>query len=85
MTHFITASLDKTAKLIDADTLEVLKTYETERPLNSADISPILDHVRLLPCSLISCLTHSSTLTLGSPGLYSTFRLSLAAAKTPPR
>jgi len=45
MTHMITASLDKTSKLLDAETLEVLKTYETERPLNSADISPIRDHV----------------------------------------
>jgi len=47
LTHLITASLDKTSKLLDAQTLEVLKTYETERPLNSADISPIRDHVAL--------------------------------------
>mmetsp|Transcript_34347 Transcript_34347/g.97300 ORF Transcript_34347/g.97300 Transcript_34347/m.97300 type:complete len:344 (-) Transcript_34347:212-1243(-) len=47
LTHFITSSLDKTAKLLDTETLQVLKTYETERPLNSADISPIRDHVAL--------------------------------------
>ena len=42
---FITASKDNTSKLFDADTLECLKTYKTERPVNSAAISPILDHV----------------------------------------
>uniref|UniRef100_A0A061RNP7 Eukaryotic translation initiation factor 3 subunit I n=1 Tax=Tetraselmis sp. GSL018 TaxID=582737 RepID=A0A061RNP7_9CHLO len=47
LTHMITASQDKTAKLLDAQTLEVLKTYKTERPINSADISPIFDHVVL--------------------------------------
>ena len=26
-------------------TLEVLKTYSSDRPMNSADISPIFDHV----------------------------------------
>ena len=41
----ITASKDNTAKLFDADTLECLKTYKTERPVNSAAISPILNHV----------------------------------------
>lgn len=44
-THFITASSDKTAKLVDTQTLEVLKTYQSDRPMNSADISPIFDHV----------------------------------------
>ncbi|KAK9829979.1 hypothetical protein WJX72_009008 [[Myrmecia] bisecta] len=44
-THFVTASLDKTAKLVDAQTLEVLKTYVTERNANSAALSPIFDHV----------------------------------------
>jgi len=44
-THFITASSDKSAKLIDTQTLEILKTYQSDRPMNSADISPIFDHV----------------------------------------
>lgn len=44
-THFVTASIDKTAKLTDTQTLEVLKVYSTERPCNSADLSPIYDHV----------------------------------------
>merc|ERR1712241_1008752 len=35
------------AILWDADTLEELKTYKTERPVNSAAISPIYDHVVL--------------------------------------
>mmetsp|Transcript_19495 Transcript_19495/g.23351 ORF Transcript_19495/g.23351 Transcript_19495/m.23351 type:complete len:329 (-) Transcript_19495:228-1214(-) len=44
-THFITASLDKVAKLWDAQTLDVLKTYPAERPLNAACISPLMNHV----------------------------------------
>lgn len=44
-TMFITASKDKTSKLFDTDTLECLKTYKTDRPVNSASISPNLDHV----------------------------------------
>ncbi|KAK0251720.1 translation initiation factor eIF3 subunit [Friedmanniomyces endolithicus] len=39
-TYFITASKDKTAKLIDSSTLEVLKTYVADTPLNSAAITP---------------------------------------------
>lgn len=46
-TMFVTASKDTTAKLFDADTLTCLKTYKTERPVNSAAISPIFDHVVL--------------------------------------
>lgn len=41
----ITASKDCTAKLFTTDNLQCLKTYKTERPVNSAAISPILDHV----------------------------------------
>jgi WD domain, G-beta repeat. len=44
-TMFITASKDTTAKLFDTDSLMCLKTYKTERPVNSAAISPIFDHV----------------------------------------
>jgi translation initiation factor 3 subunit I len=43
--HFATASNDRTAKLVDADTLEVLKTYKSTVPVNSAAISPIFDHI----------------------------------------
>lgn len=46
-THFVTASQDCTAKLWDPDTLQVLKTYKTERPVNAAYISPLFDHVVL--------------------------------------
>lgn len=46
-THFVSASKDCTAKLFDTDTLECLKTYKTERPVNSAALSPIMDHVVL--------------------------------------
>lgn len=46
-TMFITASKDQTAKLFDTSSLELLKEYKTERPVNSAALSPILDHVVL--------------------------------------
>ncbi|KAH8109243.1 WD40 repeat-like protein [Phellopilus nigrolimitatus] len=37
--YFITSSKDKTARLHDTRTLQVLKTYSTETPLNSAAIA----------------------------------------------
>lgn len=46
-TMFVTASKDTSAKLFDSESLVCLKTYKTERPVNSAAISPILDHVVL--------------------------------------
>ena len=46
-TMFISASKDTTAKLWDMDLLENKKTYKTERPVNSASISPTKDHVVL--------------------------------------
>ncbi|KAF4521357.1 hypothetical protein B566_EDAN006946 [Ephemera danica] len=46
-TMFITASKDNTARLFDAAELIPLKVYKTERPVNSAAISPIMDHVVL--------------------------------------
>lgn len=47
-TMFITASKDSTAKLFGTEDLMLLKTYKTERPVNSAALSPILDHVSFL-------------------------------------
>jgi translation initiation factor 3 subunit I len=44
---FISASKDTSAKLYDSETLECLKTYKTDRPVNSASISPKFDHVVL--------------------------------------
>ena len=46
-TMLVTASKDKTAKLFDARMLDHMKTYKTDRPVNSAAISPIRDHVVL--------------------------------------
>jgi translation initiation factor 3 subunit I len=43
----INASKDSSATLIDPETLETLKTYKTGRPVNSAAVSPIRDHVIL--------------------------------------
>ena len=47
-THFVTASLDRCAKIVDAESLQVLKSYETKNPANSAAISPIVDQVTTL-------------------------------------
>ncbi|XP_058834014.1 eukaryotic translation initiation factor 3 subunit I [Topomyia yanbarensis] len=46
-TMFVSASKDNTAKLFDSESLACLKTYKTERPVNSAAISPINEHVVL--------------------------------------
>ncbi|KAG8463621.1 hypothetical protein KFE25_003894 [Diacronema lutheri] len=37
----VTASKDGSAKLIDMDSFEIVKSYECDRPLNSAHISPL--------------------------------------------
>lgn len=44
---FVTASKDNYSKLFDTETMQVLKEYKTERPVNSAAVSPILDQVVL--------------------------------------
>jgi len=46
-TALLSASKDQTAKLFDLKTLQHLKTYQSERPVNSAAISPIRDHIVL--------------------------------------
>lgn len=46
MTMFVTASKDNTAKLFGSTCLEHEKTFLTERPVNSAALSPNYDHVR---------------------------------------
>ncbi|KAJ9072580.1 translation initiation factor eIF3 subunit [Entomophthora muscae] len=43
--YFITASKDKDAKLIETNTLSLLKNYSTDTPLNSASITPVTDFV----------------------------------------
>jgi translation initiation factor 3 subunit I len=45
--YFITSSKDKTAKLISAADLQVLKSYVADTPLNSAAITPVKDYVIL--------------------------------------
>lgn len=45
--HFLTGSLDKSAKLWDIRSLKLIKTYKTERPVNAVALSPVLDHVVL--------------------------------------
>lgn len=44
-TYFITSSKDTSSKLFDTDSLRHLKTYQTDRPVNSASIAPDRDHV----------------------------------------
>lgn len=44
-THMVTASIDKTSKLVDTGTFQTIKSYQTERPINSVDMSPILEHI----------------------------------------
>ena len=45
--YFITASKDSFSKLFDSETLDLLKVYKTDRPVNSAAISPIRPHIIL--------------------------------------
>eukprot|EP00055_Hartaetosiga_balthica_P002627 m.4637 g.4637 ORF g.4637 m.4637 type:complete len:327 (+) comp2267_c0_seq1:114-1094(+) len=42
---FISASKDHTAQLFNSDTLVSLKKYESERPANTASLSPLRQHV----------------------------------------
>jgi translation initiation factor 3 subunit I len=45
-TYFITSSKDKTAPIHYAKMLTVLKTFSTEKPLNSAALTPNIPYVR---------------------------------------
>lgn len=45
--HFLTGSLDKSAKLWNTRTLTLVKTYVTGQPVNAVTMSPLLDHVVL--------------------------------------
>jgi len=44
---FISASSDMTARLYDTKTLKCVKTYKSDRPLNAASISPLMNHIIL--------------------------------------
>lgn len=46
-TMFISSSKDCTAKLFDIETLDRIKTYQSDRPVNSASISPLREHIVL--------------------------------------
>lgn len=45
MSYFITASKDTSAKIFDTTSLACVKTYKTERPVNSASISSLRHEV----------------------------------------
>lgn len=47
MNLLVTASKDFTAKLFDTYSLDHMKTYKTDRPVNSAAISPLKPHLVL--------------------------------------
>ncbi|KAK9447886.1 WD40-repeat-containing domain protein [Limtongia smithiae] len=47
LTYFITASKDKTAKILDTDNLNIMKTYASDSSLNTAAITPLKDYVIL--------------------------------------
>ncbi|PPD83729.1 hypothetical protein GOBAR_DD19337 [Gossypium barbadense] len=51
--HFLTGSLDKSAKLWDTRRLTLIKTYVTKRPVNAVAMSPLLDHVKGQPESIV--------------------------------
>ncbi len=44
-THIITASADQSSKILDSQTLQELKTFSSQVPVNSAALSPTHDHV----------------------------------------
>jgi translation initiation factor 3 subunit I len=44
-TMLITSSKDHTARLYEARSLELIKTFRTDRPVNAAAISPFLPHI----------------------------------------
>ncbi|ORZ40290.1 WD40-repeat-containing domain protein [Catenaria anguillulae PL171] len=44
LTHFITASKDMSARILDLK-LNLVKAYKTERPINSAAMCPIKEHI----------------------------------------
>ncbi|RUS72054.1 hypothetical protein EGW08_020183 [Elysia chlorotica] len=58
---FITASADQTARLFDMETFEPLKMFKTERPVNSAAISTLHEHVVLGGGQDASMVTTTST------------------------
>lgn len=41
----LSASSDTTAKLFDLKSMQCMKTYKTNRPINASTLSPIVDHV----------------------------------------
>lgn len=44
---FITSSADMTARLFDCKSMKCIKTFQSDRPLNAAAISPLMNHVIL--------------------------------------
>jgi translation initiation factor 3 subunit I len=43
----VTASKDRSAKLLDSRSLKTICTYQTDTPVNDASVSPIFDHIVL--------------------------------------
>lgn len=47
-THILTASVDNFCKILDATDLTLLKSFNTERQVNSATMHPYFHHVSLV-------------------------------------
>ena len=60
-TLLVTASKDCNAKLVDPNTLEVIKVYRSDRPINGAVISPTHPHIILGGGQDAQSVTTSST------------------------
>ena len=50
--HFITACKDHSSLIFEAQELQVLKKFQTDRPVNAAAMSPIRPHVSFV---LLTC------------------------------
>ena len=59
-TLFITACKDCDAKLFDPYTLDVIKVFRTDRPVNGAVISPTHPHVRVTYCIYYTMLCYAT-------------------------
>lgn len=60
-TMFVTASADQKVKLWDTKTMRIMKTYQSDRPLNACAISPKMNHVILGGGQDARSVTTSST------------------------
>ena len=78
--YFITSSKDKTARIHDAKTLTVLKTFPTETPINSVALAPNMPYecfLTLVPIENIINLECAKVLLGGGQEAMSVTTISL--------